>query len=79
MSFCLIRLQLEYAKKYENEIEERKRLLIFMENQEKINQHNQRYANDDVSFKLAINEYGDLTHAEFLNRNNCLNYSRHLK
>lgn len=78
--FCAIfRLQLEYSKKYANETEERKRLLIFIENQNKIAEHNQRYANDEVTFRMAMNKFGDLTHAEFRNRMRCLNNSRKMK
>lgn len=73
------RLQLEYSKKYENETEEWKRMLIFMENQDKIVEHNQRYANDEVTFQMAMNKFGDLTHAEFRTRMRCLKNSRKMK
>lgn len=75
----LIRLQLEYSKEYENETEEHRRMLIFLENQNKIIDHNQRYENDEVTFKMAMNRFGDLTHAEFRSRMNCLNNSRKLR
>lgn len=55
------------------------RMLIFMENQNKIIEHNQRYANDEVPFQMAMNKFGDLTHAEFRNRMHCLNNSRKMK
>lgn len=79
MFYSIFRLQIEYSKKYENEAEERKRMLIFMENQNKINEHNQRYDNDEVTFKLAMNKFGDLTHVEFRSRMHCLNNSSKLK
>lgn len=38
---------------------------MFEENQKLIEKHNDRYKNGEVSFKMAINQFGDLTHEEF--------------
>lgn len=54
-------------------------MLIFMENQNKIAMHNRRYANDEVTFNMSMNKFGDLTNEEFRNRMKCLNQRPKLK
>lgn len=46
---------------------------IFLENQIKIIKHNERYGNGEVSYKLAMNKFGDLSHREFVARMNGFN------
>lgn len=50
-----------------------------MENQNKIIDHNQRYEKGEVTFELAMNKFGDLTHTEFRTQMDCLNSSKKLK
>lgn len=49
-----------HGKTYENDIEERFRMKIYLENRQRIARHNK-----DGSFKLAMNKYGDLLPHEF--------------
>lgn len=77
--FQLKRLQLEHSKEYKNKADEALRMEIFTENLDKIAEHNLRYDNKKVSFKLAMNKFGDLTHHEFVARLNCYNRSMGLK
>lgn len=58
---------------YSNESEELWRKSIFMENNNKIKKHNQRYESGGVSFELAMNKFGDLSHHEFVARMNGFN------
>lgn len=62
--------KMTFAKKYETEIEDRFRMKIYMENKHKINTHNKLYEKGEVSYKLAMNHYGDILHNEFLKRMN---------
>lgn len=49
-----------HGKEYQSETEEYYRMKIYMENRLKIARHNAKYANNEVSYKLAMNEFGDL-------------------
>lgn len=60
-----VSLQSLHSKSYENSTEEDFRQSVFEENQKLIEKHNDRYKNGEVSFKMAINQFGDLTHEEF--------------
>lgn len=75
----LILLQLEHSKEYKSDTEERFRMKIFMENKNKIAQHNQLYEKGHVSYKLALNKYGDLLHHEFVAHMNGFNRSAQLR
>lgn len=72
-------LQLEHSKAYKNDMEEKFRMKIFLENKNKIAQHNQRYHKGEVSFKLGLNKYADLLHHEFVAHMNGFNRSTELK
>lgn len=52
---------------------------IFMENKNKIAKHNQMYHRGSVTYKLAMNKYGDLLHHEFVNHMNGFNRSASMK
>ena len=52
-------LQEKYGKKYEPE-EEKFRMKVFMENKYKILQHNAAFEKGQHSFKLGMNQYGDM-------------------
>lgn len=49
-----------------NESEETKRFKIFEENCEKIQKHNELFAEGKESFRLGINRYGDMTYKEIV-------------
>lgn len=52
---------------------------IYMENKNKINKHNQRYHRGEVTYKLAMNKYGDLLHHEFVKHMNGFNRNVSMK
>ncbi|XP_037578751.1 procathepsin L [Dermacentor silvarum] len=59
-----------HGKDYDSDTEEYYRLKIYMENRMKIARHNEKYAKNQVSYKLAMNEFGDLLHHEFVSTRN---------
>ncbi|KAH8236959.1 hypothetical protein KR038_001109, partial [Drosophila bunnanda] len=65
----------EQGKSYKNAAEAELRYKIFNENRIKIAEHNRRFANGEVSYKMAINEYSDLTSQEFTDMMTGLSYS----
>lgn len=58
--------QSKYSKAYKDHAEEVHRLNIFVNNLEFISEHNQRYESGEVSYRMAINKFSDLTAQEFL-------------
>jgi len=58
-----------YGKTY-SESEELVRMQIFFQNLESIIEHNLRYHKGEVTYTLAMNQYGDLSHPEFVARHN---------
>ena len=58
--------KLEHGKKYPNEDEERFRQKVWMENKHTIARHNQQAANGVKTYEVAMNEFGDLLHHEFI-------------
>ncbi|KAH8240332.1 hypothetical protein KR032_010470 [Drosophila birchii] len=68
----------EQGKSYKDVAEQQLRHKIFNENRIKIDEHNQRFANGEVSFKMAINEYSDMTSQEFSDMMTGLRYSNTL-
>lgn len=75
----ILRPQAEHTKQYKSDTEERFRMKIFMENKNKIAQHNQLYEKGHVSYKLALNKYGDLLHHEFVSHMNGFNRSTSMR
>ena len=60
----------DYVKKFNKshkikEFTEREH--IYYANLRKIIQHNEKYANGDVSYSMGINQFTDMTHEEFQN------------
>jgi C1A family cysteine protease len=47
-------------------VEELKRIQIFEANLKKIEEHNKLFDKNEVSYKMAINQFGDLSQEEFL-------------
>lgn len=70
--------KITHKKQYENEIEERFRMKIFMENSHKVAKHNKLYALGQVSYKLGINKYADMLHHEFVHTLNGFNNTKKL-
>lgn len=48
--------------------EEEKRYKIFTKNLADINDHNLRYVKNEVTYKLSLNEFSDLSHTELFRR-----------
>lgn len=61
-------LQKTYNKQYHNLEEENNRFITFLDNQKKINKHNQLYAVGEVTYTLKSNQFADLSHKEFLTK-----------
>ncbi|XP_063534599.1 procathepsin L-like [Cydia strobilella] len=57
--------KLEHKKRYKSAVEEVRRLQIYVQNQLKIMQHNMRFEQGLVSYKLKLNQYSDLDDDEF--------------
>lgn len=55
----------KYEKKYKNIAEEKARMKIFMENKQKVENHNQLYANKTVTHEKGLNKFSDMTDEEF--------------
>jgi len=67
--------KMTHKKNYENEIEERFRMKIYLENRQKIAKHNKD--GDKHGYTLAMNHFGDLLPHEFTSRMN--GYRRELR
>lgn len=58
-------LKAKYGKNYGNETEDSKRMEIFLKNKQKIDEHNEKHSRGEVSFKMGLNMFSDLTREEF--------------
>ncbi|XP_021961392.1 cathepsin L1 [Folsomia candida] len=56
-----------HQKLYENDVEERFRMKVYLENRQRIAKHNKE---QNLPYKLAMNKFGDLLHHEFTRRMN---------
>ncbi|XP_074111599.1 cathepsin L [Cotesia typhae] len=65
--------KIQHKKQYENDVEEGFRMKIYMDNKHKIAQHNAKYEKGLVSYKLAINKFGDMLHHDFIRMMNGFN------
>ncbi|CAG9839868.1 unnamed protein product [Diabrotica balteata] len=59
------RFKVDHLKKYDHLKEEQIRFQIFSQNLNKIEEHNARYKNGEVSYYLAVNHFADMTPQEF--------------
>lgn len=57
--------QLKYLKSYKSQAEEQRRLKIFTENMEIVTEHNQLYESGEVLYRMAMNQFADLTNKEY--------------
>ncbi|CAH1981369.1 unnamed protein product [Acanthoscelides obtectus] len=55
----------DYSKQYDSPNEEARRQGIFNDNLAFIEDHNRRYQNGEVGYKLAVNDLADLSHDEY--------------
>merc|ERR1712038_2246962 len=58
--------KLTHSKKYTDAFEEAYRKGIFASNLAKINQHNEEFARGEHNWNMAVNQFADLTHDEFM-------------
>jgi len=61
--------KLKFNKLYE-EVEDKFRMKVFMENKQKIARHNQLFERKQKTYSLDINQYGDMLHHEFVSHVN---------
>lgn len=57
-----------HSKSYASRAEETRRYNLYMVNRHLIAKHNQKFAMKEVSYKMGINEFSDMTSEEFLQR-----------
>uniref|UniRef100_A0A6P7GVT5 Cathepsin L-like proteinase n=1 Tax=Diabrotica virgifera virgifera TaxID=50390 RepID=A0A6P7GVT5_DIAVI len=57
--------KVNHSKKYGHLKEEQVRFQVFSKNLRKIEEHNARYQNGEVSFYLGVNQFADMTSEEF--------------
>ncbi|KAH8253679.1 hypothetical protein KR032_006464 [Drosophila birchii] len=69
----------EHNKNYQDEDIEELRYMIFNQNKIKIAEHNRKFANGEVSYKMAINEYSDLMSQEFSDMKTGLSYDEEMR
>lgn len=62
--------QSKYSKTYQDETEENHRMAVFLENKNKIAEHNELFDKGLVTYKMGLNKYSDLTADEFRSRMN---------
>ncbi|XP_058810654.1 cathepsin L-like [Phymastichus coffea] len=68
--------KVQHKKIYQNEIEEKFRMKIFMENKHHIAKHNSKYEQGLIPFKLGMNKYADMLHHEFVHTMNGFNKTK---
>jgi len=62
--------KLTHKKGYQNKVEEQLRFQIFQDNLRRIEEHNTKYDNGEVSYFFTVNQFADLSGEEFLARIN---------
>ncbi|XP_065219667.1 procathepsin L-like [Planococcus citri] len=55
----------QFDKQYETTELETQKMAVFLENSNKISQHNEKFKNGQVKFDMAMNLFGDMTAEEF--------------
>lgn len=70
LRFCCIFIfihfsQNQFEKSYSNRVEENLRYTIFLQNLQKIREHNEKYENGETTFKMGVNRFADMTADEF--------------
>lgn len=57
---------MQHSKFYQNFSEDSRRMNIYLQNRDTINQHNMRYQRGQTTYRMALNKYSDLTHEEYI-------------
>nr|XP_045614372.1 procathepsin L-like isoform X2 [Procambarus clarkii] len=58
--------KLEQKKQYNNTVEDNFRMKIFLDNKHRVMEHNKLYAQNLTSFKLEVNQFGDMLREEII-------------
>jgi len=61
-----LHFKVKHSKSYGHSTEENWRKKVFLDNSHYIAQHNLRHAKGESTFQMAMNEFGDLLHHEFI-------------
>lgn len=59
-----------HGKQYKNVVEESARFNIFLQNLERIEEHNKKYERGESTFEMGVTPFADLTAEEFMERMN---------
>lgn len=70
------RFKVSHGKSYESIGEEYSRFQIYQSNNQLIEEHNKRFEMGLESYSMEMNQFGDMTEAEYLNSILCVNISR---
>lgn len=63
--FYYLYVQAQHGKSYNSITEEKLRYSIFTENVQKINNHNKKFDKGETTYKMAVNQFADMTEEEF--------------
>lgn len=66
---------MEHNKEYDG-VEDLERMNVFLKNLEKIEAHNKLYESGQVTYKLGVNQFADLTTEEFVQYLNRFKHTR---
>lgn len=59
------KFKVDYNRTYKTAEEEAKRFDVFKENLKKVEEHNKKFEAGETTYTLGINDFSDLTYAEF--------------
>lgn len=62
--------QMKHSKSYTNFLEDSRRMNTYFGNSRRINEHNALYDAGNVTYRMSLNEYSDLSHDEFVSQMN---------
>lgn len=62
--------QMKHSKSYPNLREDGQRMNTYFANRRIIDEHNLRYDAGQVTYRMGLNEFSDLSHEEFVSRMN---------
>lgn len=57
---------MKHSKRYTNFFEDSRRMNTYIENRRRIDEHNQLFDSGNVTYRMSLNEYSDLSHDEFV-------------
>lgn len=60
--------QHKHSKNYKSIEDDLLHMMIWLENKQKIDEHNQQYENGIETFRMDLNKHSDLSHHEFASK-----------